>query len=90
MPRLTANTITRIPEFLAAVEGVRALGHALDDREHEEDGRCVAVAITGSGVPAAISVSAPAVRFALSEVGPVADALVAAASEIGVTEPAAA
>jgi len=83
MPRLTVKTITRIPDFLAAIEDVRATGHALDDREHEEDGRCVAVAIIGSGVPAAISLSAPAVRFKSSDVGPVADALMAAASEIG-------
>jgi IclR family acetate operon transcriptional repressor len=86
MPKMTGNTITRIPDFLAAVERVRAEGHALDDREHEDDGRCVAVAIAGSGVPAAISVSAPAVRFAPADVGPVADALMAAAREIGFPE----
>jgi IclR family acetate operon transcriptional repressor len=83
MPRLTAKTITHVPDFLAAIEEVRADGHAIDDREHEEDGRCVAVAVTGSGVPAAISVSAPAVRFKSSDVGPVAEALIAAANEIG-------
>jgi IclR family acetate operon transcriptional repressor len=83
MPRLTANTITRIPDFLAAVGSVREAGYALDDGEHEEDGRCVAVAIGGSGVPAAVSVSAPAVRFSSDEVGPVAAALMAAAIEIG-------
>jgi IclR family acetate operon transcriptional repressor len=83
MPRLTANTLTRIPDFVATLESVRREGYAVDDREHEEDGRCVAVAIPGSRLPAAISVSAPAVRFAMGEVGQTAAALIAAASEIG-------
>jgi IclR family acetate operon transcriptional repressor len=83
MARLTAKTITRVEDFLTEVGVVRAAGHALDDGEHEEDGRCVAVAIAGSGVPAAISVSAPAVRFSLTDVGPVADGLRDAANEIG-------
>jgi IclR family acetate operon transcriptional repressor len=86
MARLTANTLTRIPDFLAALTAVRRDGHAIDDREHEEDGRCVAVAIPGSRLPAAISVSAPAVRFAMTDVGPVAAALLAAAEEIGVSK----
>jgi IclR family acetate operon transcriptional repressor len=86
MPRMTANTITRVEDLLAALDIVRSVGHALDDREHEEDGRCVAAAITGSGVPAAVSLSAPAVRFSLGDVGPVADALMQAAREIGLGE----
>lgn len=82
MPRLTASTITQPQAFLAELDAVRRRGHAIDDREHEEDGRCVAVAIPGDRIRAAISVSAPAVRFALAEVAPVAASLAATADEI--------
>jgi IclR family transcriptional regulator, acetate operon repressor len=75
MPRLTANTITSVKAFLAALEEVRRRGHAVDDREHEEDGRCVAVAVPGSRIPAAISLSAPAFRFPSEDIERVADAL---------------
>ena len=82
MPKMTANTITRIPDFLAQLEQVRRTGYAIDDREHEDDGRCVAVAIPNGGVPAAISLSAPAVRFAMDEVDEVAAALTKAAASL--------
>ena len=85
MPRLTASTITDVSSFLEAIERTRRAGWAIDDREHEEDGRCVAVAIAGNRVPAAISLSAPAVRFTLEEIGPVAEALLAAAAELTTT-----
>ncbi|CAN5635014.1 allantoin degradation transcriptional regulator AllR [soil metagenome] len=75
MPRLTANTITSVPTFLAALEEVRLRGYAVDDREHEEDGRCVAVAIAESRIPAGISLSAPANRFPSEDVERVAGAL---------------
>jgi IclR family acetate operon transcriptional repressor len=82
MPMLTPNTITRVPDFLAQLERVRRTGHAIDDREHEEDGRCVAVAIPRESVPAAISLSAPASRFAMGAVGEVAAALGDAAAAL--------
>lgn len=82
MPRLTANTITTVPEFLAEIDLVRERGWAMDDREHEEDGRCVAVAIEGSRIPAAISVSAPAARLSPADCEPVAAALGIVASEL--------
>ena len=85
MPRLTAATITTERAFLDEIEDVRRNGHAIDDREHEVDGRCVSVAIPGSRVPAAISLSAPAARFTMAEVVPVAKALTAAANEIAGT-----
>jgi IclR family acetate operon transcriptional repressor len=75
MPQLTSNTITDPQVFMEELERVRRRGYALDDCENEEDGRCVAVAIPGSRVTAAISLSAPAVRFPLGDVESVADAL---------------
>ncbi len=87
MPRLTAKTITGEQAFLTELAEVRHSGRAIDDREHEEDGRCVAVAVVGSRIPAAISLSAPAVRFTMEEVASVADALSDAASELAGTRP---
>lgn len=82
MARLTANTITDVDAFLAELEDVRRRGYAVDDREHEEDGRCVAVAIPDGRIPAAISLSAPAMRFASEDVEDVARALMAAAASL--------
>ncbi|MFV2063135.1 MAG: IclR family transcriptional regulator [Chloroflexota bacterium] len=85
MPMLTAKTITEEQAFLTEIEAVRRSGRAIDDGEHEEDGRCVAVAVVGSRIPAAISLSAPAVRFTMDEVAAVADALMDAARELAGT-----
>lgn len=63
MPERTARTITDPDVFVKVVERVRTDGYAIDDRENEEDGRCVAVPVSGIGAPAAISLSAPAARF---------------------------
>ena len=82
MPRLTANTITSVQGFLAALGEVRRRGHAVDDREHEEDGRCVAVSVPGNRIPAAISLSAPASRFPLEDIERVAAALGEAATTL--------
>jgi IclR family acetate operon transcriptional repressor len=63
MPQRTARTITDPDVFVKTVEKVRRDGYAIDDRENEEDGRCVAVPVQGLWVPVAISLSAPAARF---------------------------
>ena len=63
MSQRTARTITDPDHFLRMVEEVRRAGYAVDDRENEEDGRCVAVPLAGIPVPAAISLSAPSARF---------------------------
>ncbi len=90
MPHLTAATITDEQAFLEELEQVRHTGFALDDRENEEDGRCVAVAIPGTRIRAAISMSAPEIRFPMENVREVADALTEAAAalarEIGIAE----
>jgi IclR family acetate operon transcriptional repressor len=69
MPERTARTITDPDVFVKVVEKVRENGYAIDDRENEEDGRCVAVPVPGVGVPAAISLSAPAARFSEGDAG---------------------
>jgi IclR family acetate operon transcriptional repressor len=63
MPQRTARTITDADLFVKEIQEVRRTGFALDDRENEEDGRCVAVPVLGIRVPAAVSLSAPAARF---------------------------
>jgi len=67
MPAITADTITTPDQFLAEVAVTAERGYALDDCENQPDGRCVAVPIDGLPVPAAVSVSAPASRFAAED-----------------------
>jgi IclR family acetate operon transcriptional repressor len=67
LPRRTANTITRIQEFMRHLELVQRQGYALDDQENDVDGRCVAVAIPGPRVHYAISVSGITSRFPMSK-----------------------
>lgn len=82
MPALTPSTITSGERFLAELEQVRERGFAVDDRENEPDGRCVAVAIPGEGLSGGISLSAPASRFPLERAAEIAAALHAAAGAI--------
>lgn len=82
MPRRTPTTITDRDRYLAELETTRRRGYAVDDRENEDEGRCVAVPLTGVGLPAAISLSAPATRLAKTELRAVADALKEAAGSL--------
>jgi IclR family acetate operon transcriptional repressor len=82
MPKLTLRTITEPEAFLAELEEIRRRGYATDNGENEEGGRCVAVPLPLAGVRAAISVSAPAFRFSLEHVEPVAAALIRSAQSI--------
>lgn len=65
MPRLTPRTITDRNKYMKELEVVRGKGYALDDRENEEEGRCLAVPILGYRLPASISLSAPQSRFSI-------------------------
>jgi IclR family acetate operon transcriptional repressor len=82
MPPRTGRTITDPERFARVAQVVARDGYAIDDRENEEDGRCVAVPLTGLQVPAAVSLSAPANRLSVD--GAVAAAIVLrrAATEI--------
>lgn len=82
MPRRSANTITTVEDYLAELDTVRALGYAVDNLENEADGRCVAVPLLGTSIPAAISLSAPAARFPAKDVGRAAKALLDVAARI--------
>lgn len=86
MPKATDRTITNPGKYLAELKRVRDRGYALDDRENEPDGRCVAVPLTGLQLPAAISLSAPSVRLPLNDVDQVVTALTEVAEKL--TEPA--
>jgi IclR family acetate operon transcriptional repressor len=76
MPKLTPRTITDPDKYMKDLEAVREWGYALDDRENEEDGRCVAAPILGYRLPAAISLSAPQSRFPTDRVEEVATELI--------------
>lgn len=82
MPRRTDATITDVETYFAVLEETRARGYALDAAENEEDGTCLAVPLTGVGLAASISLSAPSSRFPGGRVREVADALTAAASQL--------
>jgi IclR family transcriptional regulator, acetate operon repressor len=82
MPKLTVRTITEPGAFLAELEEIRRRGFAVDNGENEEHGGCVAVAITGVDVPAAISLSAPAARLSPAGIDEIAAALRETAARI--------
>jgi hypothetical protein len=81
MARLTPHTLITLDAYHAELAATRERGYALDDGEHEIDGRCVAVPLLGRNLPAAISYSAPASRFPLERVAGVAEALAGARFE---------
>ena len=63
LPARTDHTLTTLDGLEAALDEVRAQGYAMDDGEQEVGVRCVAVAVPGSVLPLAISVSGPAPRM---------------------------
>ena len=65
LPQRTSRTITDVDQLMKELEEVRARGYAIDDRENEVDGRCVAVRVPSEDVRAAVSLSAPAARVSL-------------------------
>lgn len=83
MRPFTERTITTPERYLDELERVRERGYALDNAENEDGGRCVGVPLSKS-LPAAISLSAPAVRFPSERVAEVAAALRRSADEIAV------
>jgi IclR family transcriptional regulator, acetate operon repressor len=82
MPQRTPRTITSVTQYLDDLAGCRRQGYAIDDRENEPDGRCVAVPLSGTGMMAAISISAPSSRLAMDDVADVARALEEAARSL--------
>ncbi|NED94769.1 IclR family transcriptional regulator [Phytoactinopolyspora alkaliphila] len=82
MPERTPATITTLDAYLDELEKTRTQGYALDDGENERDGRCIAVSLAGLGLPASISLSAPATRLPVEDVPRVAEALNQVAAEL--------
>jgi IclR family transcriptional regulator, acetate operon repressor len=75
MAAMTPRTIVDEDAYVREVAVVRRRGFALDSGENEEGGGCIAVAVRGADVPAAISLSAPAARLSAERVDEVAAAL---------------
>jgi IclR family acetate operon transcriptional repressor len=63
LPRHTPHTVVDPDELLEQLAEVRSRGYALDEGEQEVGVRCVAVNVSGSTLPLAISVSGPAPRM---------------------------
>lgn len=65
----TAQTITSPAKLGEELEEIRETGYAFDNKEHEEEVRCIAVPIRNHNgeVKAAISVTAPSYRVDLQE-----------------------
>lgn len=68
LPRMTEHTLTSEESLLAELRRVRQQGCAVDDREHELEGRCIGAAIRGARgeTVAALSISGPAHRMTRS------------------------
>jgi DNA-binding IclR family transcriptional regulator len=68
MPAFTSRTITDSTGLVVELERVRVQGWAMDNRENEEDGRCIAAPVFGPGrkVVAALSVSGPLPRMTIA------------------------
>jgi IclR family KDG regulon transcriptional repressor len=82
--RETARTITDHAAFCAHLDDIRAQGYALDDEEHQEGVRCMAAPVydyMGAAV-AAIGISGPTVRVTDDRLADLAEAVIAAASEL--------
>jgi IclR family transcriptional regulator, acetate operon repressor len=75
MVAVTPRTITDPDEYLRQLTIVRENGFAVDYGENEEHGGCVAVAIEGADIPAAISLSAPTARLSPARIDEVASVL---------------
>jgi IclR family acetate operon transcriptional repressor len=62
MPAQTDRTLTTVEALIADLDLIRSRGWAEDDGEQEVGVRCLAAAIPGIDVPAAVSISGPTAR----------------------------
>ena len=84
LPRLTQATITDDAGLLTELARIRQQGYALDNRENEDDGRCIAASICGPDgkVIAALSLSGPVPRMTVVRARSLAQPLCAACADI--------
>jgi IclR family acetate operon transcriptional repressor len=82
LPARTSRTITDAEVLMAELSGIAAQGFAVDDGEQEAGVRCVAVAVPGGVVDAALSVSGPEGRLPLEALPRLVPLLRAAASAV--------
>ena len=89
LKRLTPATITVEAGLLTELARIRQQGYSLDNRENEDDGRCVAAAITAGGgrTVAALSISGPVPRMTVARARALAEPLRAACRQISAALP---
>ena len=78
----TEHTITTLPAMDRELAEIRRRGYAIDDEEQEIGVRCVAVALPGDPIRAAISISGPSTRMTESLIGTAVPLLAATAAEL--------
>ena len=82
MKAMTPHTITDPDDFFANLELIRTRGWAEDNEEQEIGVRCLAVAVPGSPLPAAISVSGPGARITNETTDSISELLLAVAGDL--------
>lgn len=87
MPAFTSRTITSTDGLVLELERVRAQGWAMDNRENEEDGRCIAAPVFGPRrkVVAALSISGPVPRITVARAKAFLPALLKTVQRISAT-----
>ncbi|WP_409490238.1 IclR family transcriptional regulator [Amycolatopsis sp. cmx-11-12] len=85
MPSYTEHTFTDQDALLRELAKIAQQGYALDEAEQELGVRCVAVAVPGAPVPAAVSVSGPSGRLTMEAVERIAPAVQRIANALGST-----
>ncbi|MDO5706026.1 MAG: IclR family transcriptional regulator [Paracoccus sp. (in: a-proteobacteria)] len=84
LARFTPQTLTALPDLMAALEQVRARGFALDDEERTPGMRCIAAPVfdlTGRAV-AGMSVSGPLTRMGNGRITALADCVMQGAADL--------
>ena len=82
MQARTPRTLASVESFFEELAEVRDLGYAVDDGESTVQGRCVAVAVPDTHLPAAVSICAPSSRMPLEAVKDLSALLSEIAKEI--------
>ncbi|MBE1572990.1 IclR family transcriptional regulator [Amycolatopsis roodepoortensis] len=83
MPSYTEHTFTDEDALLRELAKIAQQGYALDEAEQELGVRCVAVAVPGAPVPAAVSVSGPSGRLTMEAVERIAPVVQRIANSLG-------